>query len=56
MYFFQNICKESPEIKEHILYQKKNNTKNYIPLDKREIIALIAYLQRVGRDISIPND
>lgn len=46
-----NIFKESPEIKEHILYQKKNNARSYIPLDKREIVAIIAYLQRIGIDI-----
>ncbi|WGH27505.1 MAG: cytochrome-c oxidase, cbb3-type subunit I [Candidatus Bostrichicola ureolyticus] len=42
------IYSESPEIKKEIKQCDK-----FIPLEKREIIALIAYLQRLGRDIKI---
>lgn len=45
------IYSESDEIKNMFnnIYKKEN--KNFIPLEKREIIALIAYLQRLGTDI-----
>ncbi|AID37322.1 cytochrome-c oxidase, cbb3-type subunit I [Candidatus Walczuchella monophlebidarum] len=46
-----NIYNESPEIKPKILYQKKKEGKSFIPLENREIIALIAYLQKIGTDI-----
>ena len=46
-----NIYNESPDIKEQISAQEKREGKSFIPLEKREIISLIAYLQRIGTDI-----
>lgn len=46
-----SIYSESPDIKEQIIAQEKREGKSFVPLEKREIIALIAYLQRIGTDI-----
>ena len=36
-------------------YAKKNN-KDFVPMKDREIVALIAYLQRLGTDIKVENE
>lgn len=46
-----NIYEESPDIKSVIDKQKKYQKKEFIPLEYREIIALIAFLQKLGIDI-----
>ncbi|WP_185864650.1 cytochrome-c oxidase, cbb3-type subunit I [Blattabacterium cuenoti] len=46
-----DIYKEYPSLKEEINIKQIKEKKNFIPLEKREIIALIAYLQRLGTDI-----
>ncbi|WP_238785162.1 cytochrome-c oxidase, cbb3-type subunit II [Blattabacterium cuenoti] len=45
------IYKEFPNIKIEILQQEKIEKEDFIPLEDREIIAVIAYLQRIGTDI-----
>nr|WP_239493587.1 cytochrome-c oxidase, cbb3-type subunit II [Candidatus Karelsulcia muelleri] len=47
----KEIYKESPEIKQQINFQKKVYGKKFFPLKEREIIAIISYLQRLGKDI-----
>ncbi|XOD68776.1 MAG: cytochrome-c oxidase, cbb3-type subunit I [Flavobacteriales bacterium AspAUS03] len=47
----KDVYSESPDIKTQIDEQKKQQGSQFIPLEKREIIALIAYLQRLGTDI-----
>jgi cytochrome c oxidase cbb3-type subunit I/II len=47
----EDIYKESPEIREFFQKQKKYLKNRFISLDKLEIIALIAYLQKLGVDI-----
>ncbi|XCI75821.1 MAG: cytochrome-c oxidase, cbb3-type subunit I [Flavobacteriales bacterium] len=47
----KDVYSESPDIKTQIDEQKKQQSSKFIPLKKREIIALIAYLQRLGTDI-----
>ncbi len=46
-----DIYKEYPSLKKEIERQKEKEKDKFIPLEKREIIALIAYLQRLGIDI-----
>ncbi|MDH3004141.1 MAG: cytochrome-c oxidase, cbb3-type subunit II, partial [Flavobacteriia bacterium] len=48
-----DIYNEANEIKKEINIQKQQKGSKFIPLEKREIIALIAYLQRLGKDIKI---
>ncbi|WGH26988.1 MAG: cytochrome-c oxidase, cbb3-type subunit I [Candidatus Bostrichicola ureolyticus] len=48
-----DIYNEATEIKKEINIQKQQKGSKFIPLEKREIIALIAYLQRLGKDIKI---
>lgn len=50
-----DIYNEATEIKKEINIQKQQKGSKFIPLEKREIIALIAYLQRLGKDIKIEN-
>ncbi|WP_185874034.1 cytochrome-c oxidase, cbb3-type subunit I [Blattabacterium cuenoti] len=45
------IYNECPRLQLEIIEQKKKEKNKFIPLEKREIIALIAYLQRLGIDI-----
>ncbi|WP_341663990.1 cytochrome-c oxidase, cbb3-type subunit II [Blattabacterium cuenoti] len=45
------IYQEHPSLRKKIDQQKKREKEKFIPLEKREIIALIAYLQRLGKDI-----
>ncbi len=46
-----DIYQEYPSLKKEIERQKEKEKDKFIPLEKREIIALIAYLQRLGIDI-----
>ncbi len=46
-----DIYNEYPEIKKEIDLQKRKEKEKFVPLEKREIIALISYLQRLGIDI-----
>ncbi|WP_185871277.1 cytochrome-c oxidase, cbb3-type subunit I [Blattabacterium cuenoti] len=46
-----DIYKEYPSLSKEINTQKIKYKNEFIPLEKREIIALIAYLQRLGTDI-----
>uniref|UniRef100_UPI0032B1856F cytochrome-c oxidase, cbb3-type subunit II n=1 Tax=Candidatus Karelsulcia muelleri TaxID=336810 RepID=UPI0032B1856F len=47
----QEIYKEDPEIKNQIYFKKKYDGDKFLSLKDREIIALISYLQRLGKDI-----
>jgi len=47
----EGIYSGDPQIKEAIEEQKAKEGDKFIPLEKREIVALIAYLQRLGTDI-----
>ncbi|QHN65063.1 cytochrome-c oxidase, cbb3-type subunit I [Bergeyella cardium] len=47
----RDIYKEAPDIKEAIEKEKAKKGADFIPLEEREITALIAYLQRLGTDI-----
>ncbi len=45
------IVSEDSDIKKQIEAQKTEKGKDFIPLENREVVALIAYLQRLGTDI-----
>jgi len=45
------IFDEAADVKESVEREKEIKGENFIPLENREIIALIAYLQRLGTDI-----
>jgi len=47
----KDIYTESPDIKESFDKESKSKGGDFVPLEKREITALIAYLQRLGTDI-----
>ena len=47
----KRIYTEATDIKEQIDKNKKDKGADFIPLEDREIIAMIAYLQRLGTDI-----
>lgn len=47
----QGIYSGDPEIKKAFDAQKAEQGEAFIPVEKREIVALIAYLQRLGTDI-----
>jgi cytochrome c oxidase cbb3-type subunit I/II len=47
----KDIYKESPDIKESLEKEAKAKGGNFVPLEKREIVSLISYLQRLGTDI-----
>ena len=47
----QGIYSGDPEIKKAFDAQKAEQGETFIPVEKREIIAVIAYLQRLGTDI-----
>lgn len=49
----KDIYEESPDIKMRIEEQQQQQGSRFIPLESREIIALIAYLQRLGTDIKV---
>ena len=46
---------QDPDIKSSFEQEKKDLGDQYVPLKEREIIALIAYLQRLGTDIKVTN-
>jgi len=46
-----DIYQEYPSLKKEMDRQKKMEKDKFIPLEKREVIAIIAYLQRLGTDI-----
>ena len=50
----KNVFSESDDVKKSFAEAKANKTKSgeqFVPLEKREIVALISYLQRLGTDI-----
>ncbi|MGX9985293.1 cytochrome-c oxidase, cbb3-type subunit I [Chryseobacterium sp. POL2] len=47
----KNIYSEAADVKEEFAKQKETQGASFVPLEKREITALIAYLQRLGTDI-----
>ena len=47
----KDIYNEAPDIKKALEAEKTRKGANFIPLEQREITALIAYLQRLGTDI-----
>ena len=47
----ERIYSEATDIKVQMDKEKAQKRNNFIPLEKREIVALIAYLQRLGTDI-----
>ena len=47
----EGIYSGDPDIKTAIAEQKAKEGDKFVPLEKREIVALIAYLQRLGTDI-----
>ena len=47
----QKIYSEAADIKEQVAQEKIAKGDKFIPIEKREIVALIAYLQRLGVDI-----
>ena len=47
----QGIYSGDPEIKKAFDAQKAEQGEAFVPVEKREIVALIAYLQRLGTDI-----
>jgi len=47
----KDIYKEAPDIKKALEAEKARKGANFIPLEQREITALIAYLQKLGTDI-----
>ncbi|WP_185872922.1 cytochrome-c oxidase, cbb3-type subunit I [Blattabacterium cuenoti] len=48
-----DIYKENPKLKMEMDIQKKIYKNKFIPLEQREVIAIISYLQRLGIDIKI---
>jgi cytochrome c oxidase cbb3-type subunit I/II len=47
----KDIFSEAADIKKAYADKKAADGENFVPLEKKEIIALIAYLQRLGTDI-----
>ena len=47
----KDIYAEANDVKKSFDDQKTAQGANFVPLEKREITALIAYLQRLGTDI-----
>ncbi len=45
------IFDEAPDVKKQFAEQQAAEGANFVPLEKREIVALISYLQRLGTDI-----
>jgi len=50
-FIVKEIFSQDSEIKKQIDKQQKEKGADFVPLEKREIIALISYLQRLGTDI-----
>ncbi|HFK5526748.1 TPA: cytochrome-c oxidase, cbb3-type subunit I [Elizabethkingia anophelis] len=47
----QKIFAEAADVKEQVEKEKVAKGDKFVPIEKREIVALIAYLQRLGTDI-----
>lgn len=47
----KNIFSEATDVKKAFDEKKNQEGANFVPLEKREIVALISYLQRLGTDI-----
>lgn len=47
----KDIFSEAADVKKAYADKKAADGANFVPLEKKEIIALIAYLQRLGTDI-----
>ena len=47
----KDIFSEAADVKKGFEDEKKTKGTEFVPLEKREITALIAYLQRLGTDI-----
>ena len=47
----KRIYSEATDVKEQMEKNKKEKGSEFIPLEDREIVAMIAYLQRLGTDI-----
>ncbi len=47
----KNIYSEAADVKDQFAKQQQAQGANFVPLEKREITALISYLQRLGTDI-----
>jgi cytochrome c oxidase cbb3-type subunit I/II len=45
------IYAEATDVKEQVDKDKTTKGASFVPLEQREIIAMIAYLQRLGTDI-----
>ncbi|MDQ0476666.1 MULTISPECIES: cytochrome-c oxidase, cbb3-type subunit I [Chryseobacterium] len=50
-FIVKQIFSEAADVKNAYEAKKKADGANFVPLEKKEIIALIAYLQRLGTDI-----
>lgn len=50
-FIVNQIYSEAADVKQAYEQRKKDEGANFTPLEKKEIIALIAYLQRLGTDI-----
>ncbi|QCX53687.1 cytochrome-c oxidase, cbb3-type subunit I [Elizabethkingia sp. JS20170427COW] len=51
----KRIYSEAPDIKEQVENEQKVKGDKFVPIENREIIAMIAYLQRLGVDIKTTN-
>ena len=47
----QDIFSEAADVKDNFAKEEKSKGNDFVPLEKREIVALISYLQRLGTDI-----
>jgi cytochrome c oxidase cbb3-type subunit I/II len=47
----QRIYAEATDVKDQMIKEKTAKGSAYVPLEQREIVAMIAYLQRLGTDI-----
>jgi cytochrome c oxidase cbb3-type subunit I/II len=45
------IYKEAADVKMAMDKQKNERKESFVPLEEREIVALVSYLQRLGTDI-----
>ena len=50
-FIVNQIYSEAADVKQAYEQRKRDEGANFTPLEKKEIIALIAYLQRLGTDI-----
>lgn len=47
----KRIYSEAKDVKDQVEKDKAAKGSSFVPLEKREIVAMIAYLQRLGTDI-----